>query len=235
MIYIILPVKNEAKTIEVTIQRLNQCFPIEHKEHKIIFVNDHSTDNTASIIKSHKEVFLLNNINNPGKGSAIKFALQTIYVKNMLDIVVFLDGDGQIQPYDIFTGIKMMDLYCCSVAVGNKRHRYSISKYNFLRTVISKTYNFLVRKLFGLKIQDTQCGLKMFRSHCLIDVLPQLSIDGFAYDVELLVALKSIGMRIVDFPIDMNRQTNKGSISIKNIICTFIDTVKMYKKFVLKK
>ena len=231
MIFIILPVHNEEKTIEFSISQLNQIFPQGHLEHKIIFVNDHSTDKTVSIIKSHPEVSLLDNTGKHGKGSAIRFALYNTFIQNMADIVVLLDGDGQIKPYDIFTGIKLMDLHNCSVAVGNKRHAYSIKNYTLLRKIISRTYNLLIRKLFSFKIKDTQCGLKVFRSHCLIDVLPRLSMDGYAFDVELLVALKCLGFRIVDFPIDMLPQINRGSVSIKSIFITFIDTMKIYKKY----
>ncbi len=231
MIYIILPVHNEEDSIDETIKRLKELFPDENVPHKIIFINDHSTDQTVFKIMEHPGSCVLDNKGLPGKGSAIRFGLKEIFFKYMTDIVVLLDGDGQIRPYDIFTGIRLMDQYCCSVAIGNKRHPYSTINYNPIRSVISKTYNFIVRKLFNLKLQDTQCGLKVFRAHCLTDIIPKMSIDKFAYDIEMIVALKSIGMRIIDFPISMNEQKNKGSVNIKNIIETFIDTIKVYKKY----
>lgn len=231
MIYIFLPVHNEEKTVKTTIEKLQMLFPPTEKIATIIFIDDHCTDMTIDIVGFYKDINVIKNHGLPGKGSAIRYALKNSLFKNMADIIVLLDGDGQIQPYDIITGLKMIDRYCCSVAIGNKRHKYSLLRYGIFRRVTSKAYNILVNILFKINLDDTQCGLKLIRSHCLLEILPKLSVNGFAYDIEMLIALKSVDMRIVDFPIEMTKQHNKGSVNIKNIFETFFDTIKVFIRF----
>ncbi len=234
MIYIILPVHNEEKTINDTIDNLRNFIISTEIKCNIIFVDDYSTDRTFSLIES-KGAIVTKNILQGGKGSALRHGYNYILL-NAQDLrpheeIVFLDGDGQLEIYDLSTGMKKMRNYSCSVSIGNKRHIYSISSYNLTRNIISKTYNLLINFLFDLNVADTQCGFKIFRYHVLKEVMDKITVNKFAFDLELLIAIKEKGIRIVDFPIHMREQQNKGSVNLKNIFETFLDTIKIYIRY----
>jgi glycosyltransferase involved in cell wall biosynthesis len=80
----------------------------------------------------------------------------------------------------------------------------------FRRRVESRLFNLLVRLLFGLDYQDTQCGAKAFRKGAIDAVLSSVQSTGFEFDVELLWRLRRNGYRVVEVPITWeNRDESK--------------------------
>lgn len=231
MIYLIVPVKNESETIHETSDRMISFCRENFGEYRIVFIDDGSTDGTHRILSDNipkATCAVYKNKIGPGKGSALKFAFllsEATMGAGADDLIVFMDGDGQIHPKEIKTLLKIMHLYDADVIIGNKRHQYSNIYYSFPRKIVSLCYNLMIRILFGLNMRDTQCGLKIFRKSALDKVIDKVSIKKYAFDLELLVALKENNFRIVDAPVAVNKQMNSGSVNIKNIIITFIDTI----------
>jgi len=61
----------------------------------------------------------------------------------------------------------------------------------------------MVMLLTGLRVSDTQSGMKAFRRKVLEKVLPRLAMKRFAFDVELLTVANLKGFRIVEHPIEV--------------------------------
>lgn len=235
MVLIIVPVKNEALRIKKTIQGISSWCKSEGLDYEILVIDDWSTDGTGNRVVelNDSRVRVFQNRFDSGKGSALKTGYilsTTIYSLYDHDIIVFIDGDGQINPKEIRTFLNMMTLYYADAVIGNKRHLYSNTQYNFKRKVISKCYNFFTRVLFGIRFQDTQCGIKMFSKIALDSVINKINVKKYAFDIELIVALKTKRYRVVDAPVNINSQENVGSVSISTILKTFIDTVIVWIK-----
>jgi len=161
-----------------------------------------------------------------GKGFAIKDAIAL----TTGDYVLFMDADMQVNPTEINTFFKLMDLYNAEVVIGNKSHSYSNSQYTFLRKIISIGYYLLVKGLFGLPLQDTQCGFKLFKHEILLKLLPLLKENRYAFDLELLVSLRDNNIRVIDSPVEVRKQLNKGSVSFGTIWITFWDTLRVWQR-----
>ncbi len=59
----------------------------------------------------------------------------------------------------------------------------------------------------------------------------KIRCDKFAFDLELIVALKQNGFIIYDAPVNVSNQLNSGSANLKNVIETFIDTLKIFFRY----
>jgi len=81
-----------------------------------------------------------------------------------------------------------------------------------LRRIESRSFNQLIRVLFGLVFHDTQCGAKVFRKPAIDEVLPFMVSRGFEFDVELLWRLSKKGYHIVEVPIEWQ---NKGDSRVR--------------------
>lgn len=64
------------------------------------------------------------------------------------------------------------------------------------RRVSSRIFNTLVRVFAVPGIRDSQCGYKMLSAEAVEALAPHLTIDGFAFDVELLYLARLAGFRI---------------------------------------
>ena len=80
----------------------------------------------------------------------------------------------------------------------------------YLRRIESRAFNLLIRLLFGLSCNDTQCGAKVFKKAAIDAVLPQLVSRGFEFDVELLWRLKRAGYHVAEVPIAWQNKGTRG-------------------------
>lgn len=240
MTIIIIPVHNESETIGKTIHDIYEfCgdyFGL--REYEIVIVNDGSTDETLEVCKKMKTVEVIDNVFDRGKGSALKTGFVIANTKYNLDDgddIIFIDGDGQINPNELKVLFNIMKLYNAGAVIGNKRHKYSMTEYTMTRRIISQTYNRIIKFLFDVKFEDTQCGIKIFKKDVLEKALAKVNVKQYAFDLELIIALRGIRCRIADAPVTIRPQMNRGAISINSIIRTFFDTIliwiKMKKRF----
>lgn len=70
------------------------------------------------------------------------------------------------------------------------------------RHFMGRIFNLVVRLLAVPGIQDTQCGFKCFSRACAHEVFSAQVIDGWAFDVEVLVIARRRGYSVVEVPID---------------------------------
>ena len=77
--------------------------------------------------------------------------------------------------------------------------------------------------LVGLPdIGDTQCGFKFFPRRVALDLFGRQKIDGYIFDVEILLLASRAGYRIVQIPIrwrdDGDSRLNLFSGNVRNFI-----------------
>jgi dolichol-phosphate mannosyltransferase len=83
---------------------------------------------------------------------------------------------------------------------------------SILRRIESRAFNLVIRVLFGLRYNDTQCGAKVFRKIAVDTILPAMRSRGFEFDVELLWRMKNAGFRVTETPIVWQ---NKGDSRVR--------------------
>jgi len=67
----------------------------------------------------------------------------------------------------------------------------------------------IAKILLGIKVTDTQAGLKIFKRQVLIKVLPRLLVKEFAFDLEILSVANHLGFsRIYEAPVKINYDFN---------------------------
>jgi dolichol-phosphate mannosyltransferase len=122
--------------------------------------------------------------------------------------VGFMDADGSTPLREMMTLFARLD--GTDGAIGSRWLAGSeiVIAQGWWRRLQSRVFNALVRVLFGLHFQDTQCGAKAFRRAALDEILPLMVSTGFEFDVELLWRMQHAGCRIEEVPIQW---TNRGA------------------------
>jgi glycosyltransferase involved in cell wall biosynthesis len=157
MISVIVPALNEGDGIQAFYDEMMKVMPDLDKEYEIIFIDDGSTDNTLEVLKSfvhnNKHIRVFSFKRNRGKADALAYGFSQ--VKG--DVVITMDADLQDKPSQIEKFISKhkegADVVC-----GWRKHRKDKSR----MVVISKFFNYLIGKLFGLHLHDIDCGFKLF-------------------------------------------------------------------------
>lgn len=159
MISYVIPVLNEEESVEAFYVELRKVAQELSDKYEIIFVDDGSTDASLSLLKAiaehDKTVRVFSFRRNMGKAEALTFGFQ----KAKGEYIVTLDADLQDKPSEIHKLVAKahdgVDVVC-----GWRRYRRDASKMK----AISKMFNQLMGKLFGLNIHDYNCGLKVYSS-----------------------------------------------------------------------
>ena len=171
---------------------------------------------------------------NKGKGYAVRYGM----ARARGNYVAFIDAGMDIDPNGLSMVMEHLLWYEADIIVGSKRHPASQVEYPPLRRFYSLGYQLLVRLLFGLKIKDTQAGLKVFRRHVLEKVLPRLLVKKFAFDVELLAVAYRLGFRrIYEAPIKIDPHQFKftSTIRFRAVFQMLLDTLAVFYRLRLRR
>lgn len=197
-ISIILPAKNEAKSLSSLLPELCRIYP----ETEIVVVDDGSTDNTADICRQHK-VQLLSHPYSKGNGAAIKTGARHASG----DTFIFMDADGQHQPADIQPLIqKLEEGY--DMVVGQRSH---VAQANLSRSLANIFYNRFASLVTGHQIGDLTSGFRVVSAAKFREFLYLLP-NGFSYPSTITMAFFRAGYSVAYVPIGVRQRLGKSHI-----------------------
>jgi len=191
-ISIIIPVFNEEKYIKKIVSKVIKANTLNLLK-EIIIVNDGSTDKTKNIInkinRNKKNVILINQEKNFGKGAALKLG----FLKSTGDIVLIQDSDLEYDPTNYPLLIKPFiennaDVVFGSRFISNQPHRvlfYWHYLANIFLTMLSNIFT-------NLNLTDMETGFKVFRGDILRKLTPCLRSKRFGFEPEITAKISKI-------------------------------------------
>ena len=199
---IIVPVFNEEEAVVKTVSELRATF----FESKIIVIDDGSTDASSKQLSSLKGIKLIRHEKNRGYGASWKSGVSAART----EYVAFYDADGQFIPGDLEEMAEIAITKSIDLISGNRKIFQNVPLARIPgKLVLHKFAEFLINQ----KIEDLNCGLRVFRKEALeaqIDLLP----NGFsASTTSLLVFLKN-GNSVEFKKISFLKRKGKSSVSI---------------------
>ncbi|HVD94847.1 MAG TPA: dolichyl-phosphate beta-glucosyltransferase [Candidatus Limnocylindria bacterium] len=204
---VVIPCFNEAARIGATLRVTLDYLTANAPESELIVVNDGSTDGTGTIAReilaeTNVATRLLENFPNRGKGAAVRSGL----LAAREPIGLFSDADLSTPLTETPKLIDPIANGEIDIAVGSRALDRSLIGIHqpWRREQGGRVFNVLVRVATGLPFWDTQCGFKAFRLEVCRPILEAAQVDGFAFDVELLLLARRAGLRIREIPVRWN-------------------------------
>lgn len=198
---IVIPAYNEENRITPALDAYASYFvPRYGSDFEIVVVVNGSHDRTEAIARDYgsrcPQVRTIVEPKAIGKGGAVMLGFRHAAG----DFVGFADADGATPP-DAFDDL-VRNIGDAGAIIASRWFKESkvYPPQPLKRRIASRIFNYFVRRLFKLKIWDTQCGAKVLRREAVRDVLPELGITRWAFDVDLLFKLRRAGYRIVEWP-----------------------------------
>ncbi len=217
---VVVPVFNSEGKVVDCLSKLKEILDSTILTYELIVVDDGSTDDTLEALKKIKNFFpqlkIISYQNNKGKGCAVKKGV----LETSGDVVMFLDGDHDINSDCIIKYINELDDY--DLVIASKAHPNSKVDCSILRRFLSRMFNFFVRIFTGIKLRDTQSGLKVARGDVLLKIFEIISVKRYAFDVELLTIASLLGLKIKEMPVEIKMDRR---FKIKDIVRMFKDVL----------
>lgn len=216
---LVLPAYNEGDKIQGVVEKIDQIVRKTGLRYELIVVDDGSVDDTRRNVMNYVRVSsghvkIVGYGRNRGKGYAVK----TGFAHAKGDLVVLIDSDLDIDPGQITYYVKALKFG--DMVIASKRHPQSKVEATFMRKILSYGFNLMVKFLIGLKVSDTQAGLKAVRRNAFMDVFPRLTVKRYAFDVELLVLAKLLGLKVIELPVNIRL---RNSFSLRDIWRMLLD------------
>lgn len=218
---IVIPAYNEENRLPATLDSIYKFFAGKNLGYEIIVVNDGSTDNTSAIVneyaKNYPQIKTIVNKVNKGKG----FTIRTGVLAATSELILIDDADGS-SPIEEFNHLETAINNGAQIAIGSRAKPDLNRTVNALvyRTYMGNTFNGIVQSLLLPGIYDTQCGFKLFKKDIAHDIFSIATIDGYAFDVEILYIARLKKYRIEEVSINWNNVAGSK-------INVFVDSIKM--------
>jgi glycosyltransferase involved in cell wall biosynthesis len=198
---IVIPALNEAARIAQSLEALQNELPPEAAPWEILVVDDGSTDGTPGIVETIGRAdprIRLQRERHRGKGGAIRAGM----LAATGEVRFMCDADLSMPVFEIRRFLADVPAHA-DVAVGSREgegaRRVGEPSH---RHTMGRVFNGLVRALGLADINDTQCGFKMFSAAAVDAIFPWLTLDGWAFDIEVLALARLRGLRVKEIPIE---------------------------------
>ncbi len=224
---VIIPAYKEGGRIGSTLLHLEKYFCDKPYAYEIIVVNDGSPDDTAAVVLSYrrkiKNLKLIDNLRNHGKGYVVRAGMLAARGEYKL----FMDADNSVTIDNVERFLDHAkgghDVVIGSIkAEGAIVHEGN----QWYRRILGTLSKIVVKYIAVPGIQDTQRGFKLFTREASDVIFPAQTINGFGFDMELLVIAQRSGMSIKEVPVEWINPSG-STVSLKADVTTFGELMKI--------
>ncbi|NNE25586.1 MAG: glycosyltransferase family 2 protein [Saprospiraceae bacterium] len=213
---VVIPLFNEEESISELVSWIGRVVSENDLTYEIVIVDDGSTDNSWNILKQLNQktpnIRAVRFRRNYGKSAALNTAFQ--HTKG--DVVITLDADLQDSPDEIPGLIDMIRNQGFDMVSGWKKKRHDpISK-----TVPSKFFNWMTRKISGIELNDFNSGIKAYRNEVVKNIEVYGEMHRYIPVIAKSAGYKKIGEKVVQhYP----RKFGTTKYGLERIMRGFLD------------
>lgn len=201
-VLVVIPIYNEQEELEANTLKLHSFL----KKHcsayawRIMIADNASTDRSLEIAqkieKKHSETAVMH-LDQKGRGRAVKKA----WSEGTWDIVAYMDIDLSTELASFPRVLKALDTGY-DIAIGSRLLPGArVVGRTMKREIISRSYNILIKILFGVHFSDAQCGFKAMKGSVARQLLPHIEDTAWFFDSEMLILGEKLGLKIYEDPV----------------------------------
>ena len=211
---VIVACRNEEASIEQCISRILRSCP-----NAALVVVDGGSDRTeelvAELTREHKTVRYIRNVDDRGKGHAIRVGTRAATTQ----FIAQLDADLQFLPEELPVLFERLREDRIDMILGS---RFLLSSRRMegstpaIRRIGNYAINAYASILFGTRFTDLLAGVKVWRAK--VTNAFELESDSYSYEAELALKAFALGFRVQEWPVTTEpRRTGKSSVHIFSV------------------
>ena len=201
---IVVPAYNEERRLGPTLAGWTEWMDGFDGSAELVVSDDGSSDGTAALVQAaatRDARIRLNRLPaNRGKGAAVRSGMLAAGG----DYRFYVDADMNIAPAHTEPALAMLRAGVADVVTGKRSlAAYADTERSVARLAAGAAVQATRRGLLLPVIRDTQAGFKGFTALWAERIFRQASVDGFAFDIEVLYLARRLGARVVEMPVDV--------------------------------
>ena len=197
---VVVPAYREEVRIADTVTRIRRELDVFADDLEIIVVDDGSPDGTADAARRAGADQVVVQPQNHGKGAAVRAGV--LAARGWT--IAFTDADLAYSPHQLVAFVEAIE-GGYDVAIGNRHHADTdtLVGTSAVRSFGSRVVNMATSLMLLGNYRDTQCGCKAFRADAGRIVMGAGTIDGFAFDIEVLHLVERYGLSMIELPVEV--------------------------------
>lgn len=225
---VIIPAFNEENRISRTITRIHEHLFKQDYDAELVVVDDGSTDSTVQTVADLGErvprLRVVKNGVNRGKG----YSVRNGFMNSQGEFLLFSDADlsTPIEEVEKLLGC-LQQGYDVAIASRALDDSEIPVRQPWYRELMGKIFNLCVSVLAVRGIRDTQCGFKLFKRECALQVFRRQRIEGFSFDVEALFLARKLGYTVKEVPVVWINDRRSKVSPLKDSVRMFVDLLKI--------
>ena len=198
---VVIPAYNEATRLPETLAAINEYLAARPYTWEVIVADDGSEDDTAEVVREFGKIhpgFVVHTFPHRGKGGAVK--------RGMIEAVGayrFLCDADLSMPIGLLDRLLPPSAPAVDIVIGSREaegaNRIGEPRGRWL---MGRVFNSFTRLLAVPGIRDTQCGFKVLRGEAADYLFRSQTLDGFAFDAEILLLARKRGFTVAEVGID---------------------------------
>ncbi len=226
MVYILLPAYNEERDIGPLLQRISDAMQSLHYDnYKVLVVNDGSKDGTVSVVSARQQdmpVELINHEVNKGLGQAMLTGLRrAAELVQDDDVLITMDADNTHDPQLIGAMVGKIRAGASLVIASRYEQGGEEVGLSRLRSFLSRGASTLLKIFFPINgAKDYTCGFRAYQGAALKRAFRAygdrlVEERGFTCMAEILIKLRSVGVRVAEVPLVLRYDLKSGQSKMK--------------------
>lgn len=196
---ILIPLYNEAAKVSVALNALMAYLKSVSCHCDILFVENGSKDATVEKLKNATKTFgNVSYVRLPKAclGDALRNGIQHASSESMIYLPIDLSIDLDFVP----RSLKLLGEN--DVVVGSKRKNGANDRRPIVRRILSVSYHYITRLLFGIDVTDTTC-VKAFRRSSVLPLINRVRFNNI-FETELLIRAEKAGKKVAELPVTVH-------------------------------
>jgi dolichyl-phosphate beta-glucosyltransferase len=224
---VIIPAYNEEARLPWTLAELAKYLDAWQVDYRVLVANDGSSDRTASLTDGLGSRFSTLTLSpQGGKGRAVRAAMLQAAGR----IVAFTDADLPFDLAALRAGYEWINAGTCDVVFGARDipGASRVVTRKITRHIATHAFRALMQVLISREITDTQCGLKVFRRLAARDIFSRTTIDGFAFDAEVVLLAHRLGLPFRRVPVTLVNDYGSALSLRRHTLPMIADVLKLW-------
>ena len=226
-ITVIVPAYNEEARLPWTLAGLAKFLDAWKVDYRVLVANDGSSDNTAALADGFGPRFsTLTLVPQGGKGRAVRAAMLQATGR----IVSFTDADLPFDLDALKVGYEWINAGQCDIVFG-ARDIVGASRVvtrKIMRRIATRMFRALMQQLISREVSDTQCGLKVFRRQAAVEIFSRTTIDGFAFDAEVVLLTHRLNLPFRRVPVTLVNDYGSALSLRRHTLPMIVDVLKLW-------
>ena len=201
---LVIPAYNEERRLPGSLRRVQAFLDEEKLDAEVIVIVEKSQDDTlgagGAVVAGDPRFRIIDNRVQRGKGYAVRSGMRMARGSH----VFFMDADLSTPLEEVPRFLETFDARPeVQVLIGTRADTDSqiLRRQSRVREQMGRMFNRLVQRLAIRGIDDTQCGFKAFTAEACRAIFARQRLNGFAFDVEVLLLARGLGFSIQALPV----------------------------------